>query len=39
MPDLEDLTYKERLKEIQLITQKERRERGHFISIYKLMNN
>ena len=37
--DLLDLTYEERLKEMQLTTLKERRERGNFIIIYKLMNN
>ena len=36
--DLEDLTYKERLKEMHLTTLKER-ERGDLITIYKLMNS
>ena len=36
---MEDLTYEERLKEMHLKTLKERRERGDFITIYKLMNN
>ena len=39
VPELEDFTYEERLKEIQLITLKEGRERGDLIIIYKLMNN
>ena len=39
VPELEDLTYEERLKEIHLTTLKERRERGDLITIYKLMNN
>ena len=38
MPELEDLPYEERLKEMHL-TLKERRERGNLITIYKLMNN
>ena len=36
VPELEDLTYEERLKEMQLTTL---RERGDLITIYKLMNN
>ena len=39
VPNLEDLTHEERLKEIQLITLKERIKRGDLIIIYKLMNN
>ena len=39
VPDLEDLTYEERLKEMHITTLKERRERGDLITIYKLMNN
>ena len=39
MPELEDLTYKERLKEMHLTTLKERRWRGNLITIHKLMNN
>ena len=39
VPDLEDLTYEERLKATHLTTLKERRERGDLITIYKLMNN
>ena len=38
VPELEDLTYEERLKEMHL-TLKERRERGDLITIYTLMNN
>ena len=40
VPELKDLTsYEERLKEIKLNTLEERRERGDFITIFKLMNN
>ena len=39
VPESEDLTYEERLKEMHLTTLKERRERGDLITIYKLMNN
>ena len=39
VPDLEDLTYEERLKEMYLTTLNERGERGDLISIYKFMNN
>ena len=39
VPQVEDLTYEERLKEIHLTTLKERRERGGLITIFKLMNN
>ena len=39
VPELEDLTYEERLKEMHLTTLKERRERGDLITIYKFMNN
>ena len=38
-PELEDLTYEERLKEMHLTIIKERRERDDLITIYKLMNN
>ena len=38
VPQLEDLTYQERLKEMHL-TLIERRERSDLIIIYKLMNN
>ena len=38
MPELEELTYEERLKEVHLTTLKER-EIGDLITIYKLMNN
>ena len=38
VPDLKDLTYEERLKEMQLITLKERKK-GDLITIHKLMNN
>ena len=33
------IAYEERLKEMQLTTVKERRERGDLIIIYKLTNN
>ena len=39
VPELEDLPYEEKLKEMQLTTLKERRERRDLITIYKLMNN
>ena len=38
VPELEDLTYEKRLKEIHL-TLKERRERGDLTTIFKLMKN
>ena len=39
VPELEVLKYEERLKEMQLSTFKERRERGELITIHMLMNN
>ena len=39
VPELEDLPYEKRLKEMHLTTLKERRERDDLITIYKLMNN
>ena len=39
VPELQDLTYEERLNEMHLINLKERRERGGLITIHKLMNN
>ena len=39
VPELEDLPYEERLKEMHLTTLKERREKDDLITIYKLMNN
>ena len=39
VPELKELTYEERLKEMKLPTLEERRERGDLITIYKLMNN
>lgn len=38
VPELEDLTYEERLKEIGLPTLKQRIERGNMITVYKLIN-
>ena len=39
VPELENLTYEKRFKEMHLTTLKERRENGDLITIYKLMNN
>ena len=39
VPELEELTYEERLKEMHLATLKEKRARGDLIIIYKLMNS
>ena len=39
VPELEDLPYEERLKQMHLTTLKERRERGDLITLYELMNN
>ena len=39
VPELEDPPYDKKLKEMHLTTPKERRERGHLITIYDLMNN
>ena len=38
VPELEELTYEERLREINLPTLEERRERGDLITIFKLYN-
>ncbi len=38
VPELEGLQYEERLREINLPTLKQRRERGDLIQIYKLWN-
>ena len=39
LPELEHLTYEERLKEMHLTTLKERRESGDLITVYKLMSS
>ena len=39
MPELVDLTYEERVKEMHLTTLKEKKERVDLITIYRLMNN
>ncbi len=38
VPELKGLTYAERLKEMNLTTLKQRRERGDLIKICKLLN-
>ncbi len=38
MPELNGLKHKERLREMQLMTLEERRQRGHLFAIYKLVN-
>ena len=38
VPELKDLIYEERLKEMQLSTLEERRKKGDLITIHKLMN-
>ena len=38
VPELEELTYEERLREINLPTLEERRERGDLITVFKLYN-
>ena len=39
IPELQDLSYEERLEEIGLPTLQERRERGDLITMFKLVNN
>ena len=39
VPELDDQTYEERLKEMQRNTLEEKRERDDLITIYELMNN
>ena len=38
VPELKDLTYEERLTELELPTLQERRERGDLITLYKIMS-
>ena len=39
VPELKDLTYEERLREMSLPTLQERRERGDLITMYKMVNH
>ena len=39
VPELEELLYEERFKEMHLTTLKRKRERGDLTTLYKLMNN
>ena len=39
VPELRELTYEERLNEMNLPSLEDRRERGDLITVYKLMNN
>ena len=39
VPEIKDLSYEDRLKEMELLTLKERWERGDLIMVYKLVNN
>ncbi len=38
-PSLSDLTYEERLQRLNLISMKDRRERGDLIEVYRVMND
>ena len=38
VPDLKDLTYEDRLKEMELPTLQSRRERGDLVMMYKIIN-
>ena len=38
VPDLKDLTYEDRLKELELLTLQNRRERGDLVMMYKIIS-
>ena len=39
VPEIKDLSYEDRLKEMELLTLKDTWERGDLIMVYKLVNN